>query len=375
MMLYDRLLQKGTSIVNPDDMDMPMIRKLMKRAFVVRVDQIAEYLSEPKRRKWDKIKDFPDLSPPWPEMWFEWNDPSSKTTYGMLVATLDRRHEDGPDATCWEYEFEKSDSVRWACNGHLFSMTDKSHLTHVGHFYWGVSQDGSFHEATGVKEYPDEPGRIKMMRQMTGRYVPGEEIMRNADGVCVTPSMEFFVECVTGTKLSKHYLKYANGDPIEGEKNRVRELKQTIEAMGSITKMTDGANASIRRLMVLAEIPLMALQFLNCKNMKTIREPAHSHKVQRNRVRLGRLPLVRSHILHISPTVTESSGSHTKDAGDEALTAVHIARGHSKDYRHGNGLYGKHKGIFWWTMQARGNKKAGIVVKTYEVDRPKSEEK
>jgi hypothetical protein len=46
--------------------------------------------------------------------------------------------------------------------------------------------------------------------------------------------------------------------------------------------------------------------------------------------------------------------------------ALHICRGHFKDYRQ-SGLFGRHKGVFWWDMAARGSAEQGIVDKDYRI--------
>jgi hypothetical protein len=50
--------------------------------------------------------------------------------------------------------------------------------------------------------------------------------------------------------------------------------------------------------------------------------------------------------------------------------ALHICRGHFKDYRNSAGLFGKYKGLYWWDMHTRGTEKAGVVIKDYRVKAP-----
>lgn len=47
--------------------------------------------------------------------------------------------------------------------------------------------------------------------------------------------------------------------------------------------------------------------------------------------------------------------------------ALHICRGHFKNYSNGKGLFGKYKGLYWWDMNLRGNSENGTVVKDYKV--------
>jgi hypothetical protein len=50
----------------------------------------------------------------------------------------------------------------------------------------------------------------------------------------------------------------------------------------------------------------------------------------------------------------------------EMHQALHICRGHFKDYRQ-HGLFGKLKAIFWWDQALRGSEGDGVIQKTYKV--------
>ena len=54
--------------------------------------------------------------------------------------------------------------------------------------------------------------------------------------------------------------------------------------------------------------------------------------------------------------------------------ALHICRGHFKDYRDGKGLFGRYKDIYWWESQVRGNGEHGVVLKDYNVNEPSESE-
>ena len=59
------------------------------------------------------------------------------------------------------------------------------------------------------------------------------------------------------------------------------------------------------------------------------------------------------------------------ERGVGAKKALHICRGHFKDFRKSeNGLFGKHKDLYWWESQVRGNAKEGVVFSDYEVKSP-----
>jgi len=54
----------------------------------------------------------------------------------------------------------------------------------------------------------------------------------------------------------------------------------------------------------------------------------------------------------------------TMDFGSKGL---HLCRGHYKNYKKGNGLFGRYKGIFWWPSIVKGNNKQKVIVKDYEL--------
>jgi len=47
--------------------------------------------------------------------------------------------------------------------------------------------------------------------------------------------------------------------------------------------------------------------------------------------------------------------------------ALHICRGHFKDYSNGKGLFGKHKGLYWWDSTVRGTESEGKIIKDYNI--------
>lgn len=77
-------------------------------------------------------------------------------------------------------------------------------------------------------------------------------------------------------------------------------------------------------------------------------------------------PGVRYKVLKIRPMV-QRKGSIGDDAGEAQPLALHVVRGHFHDYRQGKGLFGKHRGLYWWSPHVRGKAEHGEVVKDYSV--------
>ncbi len=113
---------------------------------------------------------------------------------------------------------------------------------------------------------------------------------------------------------------------------------------------------------------LWSVQFLHCKNI-TLREvvPSQPRVMVTGRKHGAPKKLVRYHVLDIEPMrrVLRGEGG-MGERGEGVKQALHVCRGHFKDYRQ-RGLFGKRKGLFWWDQHARGDVKVGIVEKDYAV--------
>jgi len=155
--------------------------------------------------------------------------------------------------------------------------------------------------------------------------------------------------------------KGISGNIIEGPANGM--LKARI--MNRNVETEDIADYAF----LILHMSLIAISLMNCKNvmLETVEAP---EKLNKNRVRKGKLPYVRYHTLNVRPI-----GRSVKDCRPSDNTGyipLHICRGHFKDFRK-KGLFGKHKGIFWWQPYARGSFGAGIVGKDYRIKLDKEE--
>jgi hypothetical protein len=126
----------------------------------------------------------------------------------------------------------------------------------------------------------------------------------------------------------------------------------------------------IARLGQLVNPLFLATSLLHCKNTSTADHcpPPKLNKAYRRRH--GR-PLVSYKTLTVTPMKGRKKGADVA-AGAADPKALHLCRGHFKDYRKSGGLFGKHKGLFWWDMHARGALDQGAVVKDYAIKLPES---
>jgi hypothetical protein len=92
--------------------------------------------------------------------------------------------------------------------------------------------------------------------------------------------------------------------------------------------------------------PFLAISFCHCKNVPLVREPI-SPKLKTKRERKYGWTPDAWHTLRIEPMRMQLNAAGAEGVGG-LKRALHIMRGHFKDYREGRGLFGKQHGIWWW---------------------------
>lgn len=107
----------------------------------------------------------------------------------------------------------------------------------------------------------------------------------------------------------------------------------------------------------------LAMSFMHCKNVK--QEVNYPPRV----VSKHGTPRTKFYTLMISPMkkILEHEGQSNKTG---LKMALHICRGHFKDYSKGSGLFGRNKGLYWWDSHVRGDSSHGVVVKDYSINTP-----
>lgn len=108
----------------------------------------------------------------------------------------------------------------------------------------------------------------------------------------------------------------------------------------------------------------LTLSFMHCKNVELHDIPNSNSYVRRFTKWHGRPP-VQYKELNIVPMqrVIRAAAAEHKTG---MYQAMHICRGHFKDYRQ-RGLFGKIKGVFWWDQALRGDETKGVIYKSYNV--------
>jgi len=124
---------------------------------------------------------------------------------------------------------------------------------------------------------------------------------------------------------------------------------------GSLRKVVlhpDLNSDSGRRALTCAlEILFQTFAFMHCKNVVVDDDRLPTALAKSFKRKHGSLPMIFKTI-RVVPLTEFRRGITHKPRGQEGV-ALHIVRGHFKDYRE-RGLFGKTKGIFWWDQSLSG---------------------
>jgi hypothetical protein len=108
-----------------------------------------------------------------------------------------------------------------------------------------------------------------------------------------------------------------------------------------------------------------ALSLLHCKNVSTTTHDPPA-AVVRKRLRYGREALTTFKTLEIG-SVTKQINENNPGGADGLSRALHMCRGHFKEFAPEKPLFGRLAGRFWWPSHARGNIASGQIIKDYAV--------
>lgn len=114
-----------------------------------------------------------------------------------------------------------------------------------------------------------------------------------------------------------------------------------------------------------------AISLMHCKNVHFVDVPAVPRPLQKKHESKG-IRFFRFKTLEIEPLKAQvrRDGPTVERKDGEIRRALHIVRGHFKDYRESGGLFGKLKGVYWWDMHAAGAIKNGAIIKDYRIIQP-----
>jgi hypothetical protein len=178
------------------------------------------------------------------------------------------------------------------------------------------------------------------------------------------------IERNVGWRLDAHvWADYDKKGPVSYPFHAEVDVGESGELLGWKNTRDDGSELGITVIPPEATlILLMTIGFMHCKNV-TLREQKRPDKLIRSRKKKNKKSLLRWHVLDIEPMrqVLQTEGNADAVGIEQAL---HICRGHFKDYRQ-SGLFGKVKGVFWWDAIVRGASPQGVIAKDYNVKAPR----
>lgn len=271
------------------------------------VSNVAEYMYKSVGEDgWELLTDFPRPMPPFKLTWMEWTLPRES-----------RRERGGKLGSFWARELITDKA------GCLIAYIDApERLTLPG-----------FAEIAGT--LPTHLMRISVFIRPYGK-----KIMGVLPGIIIGLDDDYNPVPLGGKHVMVDFNTAPNSYSAEEWRNRCDEEAVT------------GA-------MLMVNVPLLAMSLLNCRNvsMRTVHtDPA---LVRANR-RRGKHVSTAHHIIEIQPMVRRIQ--HVTRRDSYSRDAAPVVRGHFKDYRE-RGLFGKHKGIFWWDEIQEAGAKAEYRLK------------
>lgn len=288
--------------------------------------------------EWRQFTDFPGMVPPWPVVWMEYSLPKQRKLDGEMqqLGWLVGKPVGGVVIT---KKLALDARETWQIDPIVRQMQ-----------YWAASagRPESFATMPGVMEKRRAKLDALMVRAITPKWGTfWHFIMERADGTMLTIGE-------IGLYLDEQ------GSPIDDA-----TLWALGQDVGGDRGYSDGTWAAM--LWTIASPFFFSTSLLNCKNVQLVDIPVPD-KVRKARAKRG-IPDIRFKTLVVEPL---REVIRREQAGDKRSSgikmALHICRGHFKDYRD-KGLFGKYKGVFWWDMHARGSAELGTIEKTYEVKR------
>jgi hypothetical protein len=286
------------------------LRRIFRQAFVVRCQNVWDYFDANLIGKVTNYEKFPNVAPPLPTMWFEWT--ANHTKIEDPITGVHRSIPLKLGILCFALDLRELNTERINTVREELGRFGINSLTETRWVMGGLV----FSRILNPGEKPHALGRIDW------RSGPNGELLTSA----------------------------ANGHFVHSVAPDYEDQRESV-----FTTILFSA----------ASVCWQAISFMHCKNVRIEKGPAIPEKLRRARERNSKHPLFRHHTIIIDPSRTVAgSSSSGESVGNEK--ALHICRGHYKDFRE-RGLFGRQKGMYWWPMHKRGSAANGTVEKDYEV--------
>lgn len=308
------------------------------------VDNVSEYLyAGTDQEIWDWGRDFPNLAPPFPTFWMEAVGPKvmRSTIYpsGVKIVPLEDR---------------------FATTGVFAQAYRRPKGASTVDFLAGV-----------VRGFPGlaETLHLNMLSQAEKDGLTTLLYSEPEWAMCLSLFLEHRNKHYSRYLLSRLFFLDGAGALVDPAAD-AEDKYHSIWTVGIAPDVASAGQTAVEDAAVILFPFGLAISLMHCKNVELVehRVPSKLQKAYRKR---RKREMFRYHVLDIEPMkkVLRMEGDSERVGLKRAL---HICRGHFKDYRE-RGLFGQHHGIYWWESQLRGDGKLGIVSKDYNVE-PTAEE-
>lgn len=356
--LYDTLIALNAARVREGMWEKPdavvaSIMPYVRQAVVIDVSAVAEYyLQTSDQEEWTIGEDFPNIAPPWPVAWWEWTIPPLLNSEGKITRNptagwkfaaliISEEIEATPPISPQLLAFSLAQLGAGKRPEHVLQLRD-------------IGMDGLWGMLSSVEREKLTKDAERANQERAERLHSGDSMGWACEAyVFSQPLGDRFPSLVAMVRFPVQ----RDGQPVFlDDGGLVWETAVTREEL---------ENNHLHGGSVWMHVPLLATSFSHCKNVGLVfHEPPP--KLARAQTKRRGGPNTSYYTLDIQPMRQVLSSEGGQDAHGSAQRALHICRGHFKDYRE-RGLFGKVHGVFWWDMAVRGNADAGVVMKDYRI--------
>ncbi len=316
----------------------------LSQSIPIDVSNVAQYyFYQNSQELWDYEKDFPNCAPPWPLAFFEWKNPPAMNSEGRIIPLTPL------SMGC----LIKSDKLE-----NLIKCDDDLLLDLIGAFLVDkeMKKGQKSINVTSVQRLAKQIYSI-LPEGKRREYVNAIR-NRNVD----TYGKDWIFQAAIFASSNLHKPIWL----ISGMINNDGSVP--IDANGKLlwSLMLDRPPQNFDDgWPQLLHVPMLATSFCHCKNVALVDDNV-PYAVSKAFEKRHKMPRITYKTLIINPMMQVLQKEGKLEEHHSIRKAVHICRGHFKDYQE-RGLFGKYHGLFWWDMHIRGNKASGIVVKDYRV--------
>jgi hypothetical protein len=300
----------------------------------INVQNITNYYLISEQSFWKLNEDFPNVAPPWPNFVTNYHHPGRWRSDGRWI--------DNPKDVCDILTLchaiplpEDHPTARWILYFQIFHISRMAAEMRV---LLPIAADGTCPGLLGREYEKLLPDTLDCFPDENYRFNPQQREMH-------APWIIF-------------------GWMLDNQFNRVPN--QTLVTHMGASRATQFIDALQHDAPIRLHPTLLAMSFCHCRNIEV--EENQPQRAERRRQNKTGTPSLRWHNVKIDP-MRKILDPIRAEKGGSLQSALHICRGHFKHFKD-KGLFGKHQGVWWWNMHARGSPEHGIVKKTYAVEAP-----